>query len=120
MSFRKTAIATAICGATVLGFASPAFAHECFNPKKPAGAGANYTVTGFGPDGPVFEQTGNGKGMGGFATINLSLFGGPDVDVDVHTIGHSKNEVVGGPGSQTDEKACDGKGIDYLEACFAG
>ncbi len=28
------------------------------------------------------------------------------------------HEVVGGPGSQTADHACDGKGIDYIEVCF--
>jgi hypothetical protein len=32
----------------------------------------------------------------------------------------SAKEEVGGPGSMKPEHACDGKGIDYLEACFAG
>ena len=90
-------------------FAGPVAAHECFNPNKPAGAGVNYTIVGFGPNGPIFVQTGPGQGIGGFATI----FG-----VDVHTLGNSSaKELVGGPGSQTAEHACDGKGIDYLSAC---
>lgn len=29
-------------------------------------------------------------------------------------------EEVGGPGSMKPEHACDGKGIDYLDACPAG
>jgi hypothetical protein len=29
-------------------------------------------------------------------------------------------EEVGGPGSMKPEHACDGKGIDYLDACFGG
>jgi hypothetical protein len=121
LSFRRITAGIAVCGGVLFGLATPAFAHDCFNPKKPAGAGVNYTVVGFNDDGPIFEQTGNGKGIGGFATINLSAFGGPDVNVDVHTIGHSgSHEVVGGPGSQDPARACDGRGIDYIEACFAG
>jgi hypothetical protein len=47
---------------------------------------------------------------------------GPDVPaVEVHSIGNSPAlEEVGGPGSMKPEHACDGKGIDYLEACFGG
>ncbi len=121
MSLRKMTAGIAILGGAVFGLAAPAFAHDCFNPNKPAGAGVNYTVVGFDDNGPIFEQTGNGKGIGGFATINLSVFGGPDVNVDVHTIGNSSShEVVGGPGSQDPAHACDGKGIDYIEACFPG
>jgi hypothetical protein len=120
MRIRKFVAGIAVVGGAIVGVAAPAFAHDCFNPNKPAGAGVNYTVVGFDENGPIFEQTGPGKGIGGFATINLSVFGGPDVDVDVHTIGNSSSkDVVGGPGSQTDEHACDGKGIDYLEACGA-
>ena len=97
--------------------ASSAFAHECFNPKKPAGAGVHYTIVGFTADGPIFEQTGQGKGIGGFVTISPEVTGGVALP-DVHTIGNSSSkEVVGGPGSQKPGHACDGKGIDYLEAC---
>jgi len=115
---KKLLIGGAVAAASVLGFAAPAFAHDCFNPNKPAGAGVNYTVVGFDQNGPIFEQTGPGKGIGGFATLDPSLTGGVQVP-DVHTIGNSSSkDVVGGPGSQTPEHACDGKGIDYLDACF--
>ena len=98
--------------ATLGAFSVPAFAHDCFNPNKPAGAGVNYTIVGFDQNGPIFEHTGPGQGIGGFATFN---------GVDIHTIGNSPSlDVVGGPGSQTPQHACDGKGIDYAEACFGG
>jgi hypothetical protein len=94
---------------SVAGMAAPAIAHDCFNPNKPAGAGVNYTIVGFNQNGPIFVQTGPGQGIGGFATLN---------GVDIHTIGNSPSlDVVGGPGSQTPAHACDGKGIDYAEAC---
>jgi hypothetical protein len=109
MRLRHVVAGAAITVATVAGIAGPAVAHDCFNPNKPAGAGVNYTIVGFGPDGPIFVQTGPGQGIGGFATI-----GG----VDVHTLGNSPSqELVGGPGSMKPEHACDGQGIDYLEAC---
>jgi hypothetical protein len=109
MKRRKLVFGVALSVGALGVFAGPAAAHECFNPNKPAGAGVNYTIVGFDENGPIFVQTGPGKGIGGFAT----LFG-----VDVHTIGNnSKKDVVGGPGSQNPDHACDGKGIDYLEAC---
>ena len=106
---RKLMFGAALSIGTLAAIAGPVAAHECFNPNKPAGAGVNYTIVGFDANGPIFVQTGPGQGIGGFATI----FG-----VDVHTLGNSPaKELVGGPGSQTAEHACDGKGIDYLSAC---
>jgi hypothetical protein len=35
-----------------------------------------------------------------------------------HSVGQQPHGVVGGPGSQKPDHACDGKGIDYLDACF--
>jgi len=100
---------------------APGYAHDCFNPQKNAHAptgGVNYTITGFGPDGPIFEQTGNGQGIGGFVAIAPGVFDNPDT-VYVHSLGNSDSkEVVGGPGSMKPSHACDGKGIDYLDACF--
>ena len=86
--------------------AGSAFAHHCINPSKPSGKGVNYTVVGFDGNGaPIFEQTGPGKGIGGFATI----FG-----ADVHTIGNSSvRDEVGNP-NMSAEQQCDGKGIDLL------
>ena len=109
MRVRHLIAGCVVAGATVIGMAAPAMAHDCFNPKKPAGAGVNYTIVGFDQNGPIFQQTGPGQGIGGFATL-----GG----VDIHTVGNSPAiGLVGGPGSQTPEHACDGKGIDYVEAC---
>jgi hypothetical protein len=106
--------------------AAPAFAHDCFNPQKdnhaPEG-GVNYTITSFDPTtgAPVFEQTGPGKGYGGFVAISPEATGAPET-LYVHSLGKfskdNGHEVVGGPGSQKTEHACDGKGIDYLDACF--
>jgi hypothetical protein len=56
-------------GAILLLTAAPAFAHDCFNPNKPEGAGVNHTITAFTDTGPVFVQTGSGQGIGGFVTI---------------------------------------------------
>ena len=110
MRSRKLILGAAMSVAALAMWAGPAVAHECFNPNKPAGAGVNYTIVGFDENGPIFVQTGPGEGTGGFATV----FG-----VDVHTLGNSSaKEEVGGPGSMTPEHACDGKGIDFLEACF--
>ncbi len=112
MRVRHLLAGTVVTAATLVGFAAPALAHDCFNPNKPSGAGVNYTIVGFDQNGPILVQTGPGQGIGGFATLD---------GVDVHTIGNSGAlEEVGGPGSQKPEHACDGKGIDYLDACFGG
>jgi hypothetical protein len=120
---RKLLVGGAIALAGVAGVAAPAFAHDCFNPNKPAGAGVHYTVTGFDPNTgePTLVQTGPGKGVGGFAAFDPSLTGGV-TGVEVHTLGAGNNPhgVVGGPGSQKPNHACDGKGIDYLDACGLG
>lgn len=69
----------AVTGATLTVAATPALAHDCLNPTKDAHAptaGVNYTITGFDPaTGPVFEQTGAGKGIGGFVAIAPHVFG---------------------------------------------
>jgi hypothetical protein len=113
MRARHLIVGAALILGTVGGVAAPAIAHDCFNPNKPAGAGVNYTIVGFDPNtGPIFVQTGPGKGIGGFAT---------EGGVDIHTIGNSPSlDVVGGPGSQTPQHQCDGKGIDYADACGLG
>jgi hypothetical protein len=108
-------------GGVLLVTAAPAFAHDCFNPNKPADAGVNYTITSFDTTTgePVFEQTGPGQGIGGFVTLAPSATGAP-IAFEVHTLGNSSKEEVGGPGSMKPEHACDGKGIDYVDACFGG
>jgi hypothetical protein len=109
--------------AAVLGMgATPAFAHDCFNPTKVPTAGVNYELTGFNPDGtPILVPIGPGQGNGGFVAIAPFTFG-PDQTMTLytHTLGAGNNPagVVGGPGSQKPSHACDGKGIDYIDACF--
>jgi hypothetical protein len=126
MGLRGVTVGLATIGATLALAAVPVLAHDCFNPTKnehaPTG-GVNYTITGFGPEGPVLEQTGPGKGNGGFIALSPAATGAPET-LYVHTLGNlskeNGHEVVGGPGSQKPEHACNGKGIDYLEACGAG
>jgi len=50
--------------------------------------------------------------------LSPDLTGG-QTGIEVHTLGNSSNgkDEVGGPGSQKASHACDGKGIDYLDAC---
>jgi hypothetical protein len=118
-TLRKLFIGGALTLVSVAGVATPAFAHDCFNPNKPAGAGVHYTITGFNADGPILQSTAQGKGAGGFVSLDPSLTGGVQAP-DVHTIGNStSHEEVGGPGSQKPDHACDSKGIDYIDACFA-
>jgi hypothetical protein len=116
-------LATAALGVSALMLsATPALAHDCFNPQKNAHAptaGVHYEVVGFTANGPILQQVAQGKGIGGFAAISSAVTGGPTLYV--HTIGNSSSkEEVGGPGSQKPQHACDGKGIDYLDACFGG
>jgi hypothetical protein len=116
------AVATAM---TMAIGAVPTFAHDCFNPTKnehAPTAGVHYTITSFNEETgePTFEKTGQGKGIGGFVAISPEATGAPET-LYVHTVGHfSSHETVGGPGSEKPEHACDGKGIDYLDACGAG
>jgi hypothetical protein len=121
MKVMRRLFAGLAAGAMLLLTAAPAFAHDCFNPNKPEGAGVNYTITAFTATGPVFEQTGPGQGIGGFVTIAPDVLGPGSPAVEVHTLGNSTaKEEVGGPGSMKPEHACDGKGIDYLGACLGG
>jgi hypothetical protein len=119
---RRLAATAGISFAILVLSGSAAFAHDCFNPQKDAHApwaGVHYIITGFDQNGPIFEQVGNGKGIGGFAAIAPGVFG-PNQTTTLfsHTLGNSGHDVVGGPGSQKPNHACDGKGIDYIDACF--
>jgi hypothetical protein len=111
-------------GSALLFTAAPALAHDCFNPNKPADAGVHYLITAFDPTtgAPTLEQVTQGKGIGGFVEIAPEVIGNTDT-VEAHTIGNSSShEVVGIANSQAPESVqashvCDGKGIDYLDAC---
>ena len=126
MLMRTRVLAVAGGTAALVLLASPSYAHDCFNPQKDAHAptgGVNYTLVGFDQNGPILEQTGPGKGIGGFVAIAPGVFGNPTT-LYTHSLGmspeHSGKDEVGGPGSMKAEHACDGKGIDYFEACFGG
>ena len=98
--------------------AAPASAHDCFNAKKTVGAGSKTLVVldSNGNEASV-ETTGNGNG--GFVTIDANALV-PGVVIDIHTFGnHGPKDGVAGPGAEkAGAKGCDGKGIDYVEACF--
>ena len=118
----KVRLIAAIAAAVVMLAlaASPALAHDCFNPTKKPTAGVNYELTGFDTNGnPILVQIGPGTGNGGFVEIAPGVFGNP-VPLYTHSLGSGMNPhgVVGGPGSQKPNHACDGKGIDYLDVCF--
>lgn len=128
MRFGKAAAAAVIATAAMIGLASPVFAHDCFNPQKNAHAptgGVNYTIIGFDPTtgAPTFEQIGPGKGYGGFVALSPDATGAP-VTLYTHTLGNfsktNGHDEVGGPGSHKATHACNGTGIDYLDACFGG
>ena len=117
---KRIAAALAAVGAMLALGAVPTYAHDCFNPTKNPTAGVHYTVTGFNEETgePTLEKTAQGKGIGGFAALSPELTGAPET-LYTHTVGHSEShETVGGPGSKKESHACDGKGIDYLDACF--
>jgi hypothetical protein len=128
---RKLLVGGVLSAVGVLGVAGPAMAHECFNPTKTPGAGSKVTVVlGANPDTdpPVAViATGPGKGYGGFTQLNLSNVAVPPgvelpATIDVHTFGNGahgpKDGTVGQGAEAAGEKGCDGKGIDYIEACF--
>jgi hypothetical protein len=114
---RKLLIGGAITAVSVLGLGQPVFAHDCFNPNKPSGAGTWATVT-LDENGEEvgFDQT---KKQGGFIAFDASALG-VEGTVDIHTFGAGgpKSGVVGGPSLADSERACDGKGIDLASACF--
>jgi hypothetical protein len=114
------ALALATVGTMLAVGAVPTYAHDCFNPTKTPTAGVHYTITGFNSQGPVMEKTAQGKGIGGFAGLSPAVTGAPET-LYAHTLGHSdSHETAGGPGSKKESHACNGKGIDYLDACGAG
>ena len=126
MLMRTRILSVAGGTAALVMLASPSYAHDCFNPQKDAHAptgGVNYTLVGFDQNGPILEQTGPGKGIGGFVAIAPGVFGNPTT-LYTHSLGmspdHSGKDEVGGPGSKKPAHACDGKGIDYYDACFGG
>ena len=98
--------------AAVIITAVPASAFDCTNPQRNANAptaGVNYMLVGFSGEEPILQKIGPGEGIGGWVAIAPGVFGNTSIEYT------SPHNVVGGPGSQTAEHACDGKGIDYLD-----
>ena len=63
MRIRSLTIVVAVIAFAALS-ASPALAHDCFNPTKNAHAptaGVHYTLVGFDANGPIFVQTGQAR-----------------------------------------------------------
>jgi len=118
MSLGKFTAGIAVFGGVVLGLAAPAFAHDCFNPTKPTGAGSKAIVV-LDASGEAESFTPTGDGKGGFITIDANAVA-PGVVVDIHTFGNGgpKDGVVGPGAEKAGASGCDGKGIDYVEACF--
>ncbi len=116
---RKLLIGGTLAVVLSVGAAGPAFAFDCFNPNKRVGAGSSGTLVLDANGNEVsFTQTKNGNG--GFITIDARALGAGFVDIHSMGAGNNPHGVVGGPGSQKPEHACDGKGIDYASACFGG
>lgn len=123
MRVRKVLAGSAVAGFVLASGAAPAFAHDCFNPTKVPTAGVNYELTGFDSNGnPILVQIGPGQGVGGFVAIAPYTFG-PWQTMTLYThslgAGNNPNGVVGGPGSQKPNHACNGTGIDYISACYS-
>ena len=119
LSLRKITAGIAVFGGALFGLATPAFAHDCFNPNKTIGAGSKGVVT-LDANGNEESFTPTGKGNGGFITIDANAVV-PGVMVDIHIFGgnNGPKDGVAGPGvEKAGAKGCDGKGIDYAEACF--
>jgi hypothetical protein len=116
---RKFLVGGGLVLTSIAAVAAPAAAHDCFNPTKAPGAGSKGVVTLDANGNEVgFTQTGNGNG--GFITIDAGAIQ-PGLSVDIHTFGGQSGPKDGtaGPGSdKAGAKACDGKGIDYADACF--
>jgi hypothetical protein len=121
LNLRRISVGAGVAIAVSIFGAAPAFAHDCFNPNKTVGAGSKGVVTLDAAGGETFTPAGNGKGNGGFITIDANAVA-PGVMIDVMTFGGNKGpgqDGVAGPGAEkAGAKACDGKGIDYVEACF--
>jgi len=118
---RKVLVGGALMVTSIGAVAAPAAAHDCFNPTKTAGAGSKGVVT-LDANGNQVGFTQTGKGNGGFITIDAGAIQ-PGLSVDIHIFGNQSGPKDGtaGPGSEkAGAKACDGKGIDYADACFGG
>jgi hypothetical protein len=131
---KKLLVGGTLALVTVVGAAVPAFAHECYNPTKTPGAGSKLTVV-LAPnpeaDPVAVIPTGPGKGYGGFTQLDTSQVDTSQLPpgtqlpatIDVHTFGNGahgpKDGTVGTGGEKAGAKGCDGKGIDYIESCFA-
>jgi hypothetical protein len=97
--------------AMTVGMATPASAFHCTNPNRNDNAptaGVNYMLTGFEGEEPILEKVGPGNGIGGWVAVAPGVIGNGDL---VYTSPHN---VLGGPGTDTEEHACDGQGIDYI------
>ena len=115
---KKLLVGGAAALALTVGLASPAFAFDCFNPTKPAGAGSQGTVV-LDENGDEVAFIPSKSGHGGFVTIDATALGAGEVSI--HTFGTAQGGKDGeaGPQDRQPKLACDGKGIDYVEACFA-
>jgi hypothetical protein len=96
LNIRRAAVGAVVGAVGVLGFAAPAFAHDCFNPTKDAHAptgGVHYTITGFDPTtgAPIVEQTGTGQGVWRLCRIVSRCHGSTGHPLHAHA-GHFQQE----------------------------
>lgn len=116
MTLRNRIAAAVAAGTAALALAAPAYAFDCTVAKKPPTAGAagivNVVTDDFTPlkPNPGTEE----RTHGGF----IALTDGGEFSTS--TFVHAPQGVLppvrpGGP-----QNDCDGKGLESLEACFAG
>ena len=111
MRVRHLIVGTALTLANRRGPLGAGFRSRLFQPlKKPVVQGSTTRSSGS-------TRTGRSSNRPVLARASVAS-PAPLNGVDIHTIGNSPSQdVVGGPGSQKPEHACDGKGIDYASAC---
>ncbi|MBA2530407.1 MAG: hypothetical protein H0V19_10705 [Euzebyales bacterium] len=102
-------------------FTGTAFAHHCINSSKKAGAGAVLTgtfdvVTGEFTETPVREPNRAGRERGAWVSFTVTADGEFLRTFDIF-IRRTLPERAWYAGPEAD--ACDGKGIDEIDACFA-
>jgi len=108
MRLGRLAAGTVIAAVGLIGVASPALAHNCYNTQR---SGTGGTVGTYDVATDTFTESGQ---KGNPAFVRLVFPDGSSGYVFVHSASEVNDYVV--PGA----KDCDGKGLDNFEACFGG
>lgn len=96
----------------VVGLASPAFAHDCFNASKPVTKGNSITIDTTTEEGtPIDPNPGLfHRNFAGLGNVGLDFDGDGIADASVMSPPHG---TLPGPARLN----CDGRGIDSFEVC---